>query len=67
MKIDIESLSSYIKVQEKTFEITKSIIGNDFNQGILEGLGLVKAYLEQFKKHEERHHNANQKKGGQNG
>ena len=52
MTIDTGEVLSYIKSQEDIFEITKSLLGSDFNNGILQGLALVKEFITIYEKKE---------------
>jgi hypothetical protein len=47
MNIDSREVLNYIKVQKATFEMLKlSGMPNLFNDGLIEGLNLVRVYLE---------------------
>ena len=44
MTLDSQEILNYIKVQKRTFETLP--LKNDFNDGLLEGLNLVKVWIE---------------------
>ena len=54
MTIDTQEVLRYIKAQHSLFDAMYSskVGGADFNEGIMAGLDLVKAFVENYENHE---------------
>jgi hypothetical protein len=46
MNIESQSILNYIDIQTRTFETMGIALDSDFNKGIIEGLNLVKNWIE---------------------